>query len=73
MKIETLRGRLSQIVTSLCKMGSPAGVRLSILLMRRISAEEFLDQLLKPTILGAKSSKVSYFIYLIYEQTYFKI
>ncbi|KAF5287593.1 hypothetical protein FQA39_LY15870 [Lamprigera yunnana] len=58
MTIEVIRGRLNQIATALCKMGSPAGVRLSILLMRRITADEFLNQLLSNSILGAKSSKI---------------
>ncbi|KAK4887789.1 hypothetical protein RN001_004060 [Aquatica leii] len=58
MAIDVLRGRLGQIVTALCKMGSPAGVRLSILLMRRITADEFLNQLLSNNILKAKSSKI---------------
>ncbi|KAF5308085.1 hypothetical protein FQR65_LT00627 [Abscondita terminalis] len=58
MAIDVLYGRLSQIVNALCKMGSPAGVRLSILLMRRITADEFLSHLLSNNILGAKSSKI---------------
>lgn len=58
MKIEVLQERLNQVVVNLCKMGSPTGVRLSILLMRRITVEEFLNHLLGNSILGAKSSKV---------------
>lgn len=53
-----LKERLAQTVLNLCKMGSPGGVKLSILLMRRVPVEDFLTHLLGNAVLGAKSSKV---------------
>lgn len=58
MKQEALMVRLQQICLSLAKLGSPSGIRLAIVLMRRVPPKLVVDQLLSDSIIGAKSSKV---------------
>ncbi|XP_017779920.1 PREDICTED: uncharacterized protein LOC108565142 [Nicrophorus vespilloides] len=55
---QILQQRLHQICLSLSRLGSPNGIRLAILLMKRIPPGLLVDQLLTDAISGAKSSKV---------------
>ncbi|GJQ65527.1 hypothetical protein Trydic_g7628 [Trypoxylus dichotomus] len=55
---DILTAKLHQIVLHLSKLGSPVGVRLALLVLKRIPAKAFIDHLLGDSILRAKSSKV---------------
>lgn len=54
-----LQDNIQSIASSLSKIGAPDGVRLAILLLKRIDPSILIDELLSKGIIQAKSSKVS--------------